>query len=302
MEIFSLGFIFGAILGSFTKALADRSLTKVSFFGRSYCNHCQKQLVWYDLFPIISYLLIKGKCRYCKKAIPLEYLLVEVLMGVLIAWLFLQIIPTTFLTLSPISQSLKIIEVIFKSFVLLVLVSVFLTDIKKGLIPDRITYPAVMITFIYLVALTIYKSVILYFYLKNNTFGKFLLPPHSDYFFRHVLYSADPLISGVLSALGLGLFFGLIIILTKGRGMGGGDLKLAIFMGLTLGFPSSLVAIILAFLSGSIVGLVLLVIKIKRFGQTIPFGPFLALGSIMALFWGQQIYDWYLNFSKGSIF
>lgn len=302
MEIFSLGFIFGAILGSFTKALADRSLTKVSFLGRSYCLDCKKQLRWYDLFPILSYLSLKGRCRYCKKKLPLEYLLVEVLMGVLIGCLFLIVIPNNFLTLSPTLKVLKIAEVAFKSFILLILVSLFLTDIKKGLIPDRITYPAALIAFLYLIVLTVYKSVVLYFYLLNNAFGKFLLPPHTDYFFRHVLYSADPLISGILSALGLALFFGLIIILTKGRGMGGGDLKLAIFMGLVLGFPNSLVAVILAFLSGSIVGLALLIIKVKRFGQTIPFGPFLALGSIMALFWGQQIYDWYLNFSKGSIF
>lgn len=86
-----------------------------------------------------------------------------------------------------------------------------------------------------------------------------------------------------------------LILVTGGKGMGGGDVKLGAFLGLMLGFPNALVALMLAFLSGAIISLVLIVLGRKHFGQVIPFGPFLVLGSLIALFWGNQIIDWYLH-------
>ncbi len=91
-----------------------------------------------------------------------------------------------------------------------------------------------------------------------------------------------------------GFFWGLIII-TRGKGMGGGDVKLGAFMGLMLGFPQSLIALILSFLTGAIFSMILIIFGKKHFGQTIPFGPFLVIGSLVALFWGNQIIDWYLH-------
>lgn len=87
-----------------------------------------------------------------------------------------------------------------------------------------------------------------------------------------------------------------LIAVTKGKGMGGGDVKLGVLMGLGLGFPQSILAVILAFLSGAIVSLILISGGKKHFGQTIPFGPFLVLGSLITLFWGNRILDWYLHF------
>jgi prepilin signal peptidase PulO-like enzyme (type II secretory pathway) len=85
----------------------------------------------------------------------------------------------------------------------------------------------------------------------------------------------QPFISGVISAFALMLFFASLIIVTRGRGMGGGDLKLSIFLGLVFGFPKSLLAVMLGFLTGSVVGIALLILRRKHFGQTIPFGPLL---------------------------
>jgi leader peptidase (prepilin peptidase)/N-methyltransferase len=78
--------------------------------------------------------------------------------------------------------------------------------------------------------------------------------------------------------------------------MGGGDMKLGVFIGLVLGFPASLVGIMLAFLLGSVFGIGLLISRVKKFGQTIPFGPFLSLASIAALLWGEEIVNWYFHF------
>jgi leader peptidase (prepilin peptidase)/N-methyltransferase len=99
------------------------------------------------------------------------------------------------------------------------------------------------------------------------------------------------------SGIGIGLFFLILILATKGRGMGGGDMKLGVFIGLVLSFPHSLAALMLAFLFGSVLGVGLIISRLKKFGETIPFGPFLSLASIIILIWGDQIINWYLNFN-----
>src|SRR5437868_1567893 len=83
-----LGFIFGACLGSFANVLADRSLEGISFKGRSQCPYCKKTLAWFDLVPVISYLTLGGKCRYCHKKISNQYLWAEVITGILGALIF----------------------------------------------------------------------------------------------------------------------------------------------------------------------------------------------------------------------
>src|SRR5690348_9428637 len=88
-----LGFMFGASLGSFLKVLADRSLKKSSIGGRSECPACHHKLAWYDLFPVISFLMLQGKCRYCHKKIGSEYVIVEILSGAVLAYLFYQYAP-----------------------------------------------------------------------------------------------------------------------------------------------------------------------------------------------------------------
>lgn len=291
----ALGFIFGTVLGSFVDCIANRALTKKSFWGHSFCDTCKKTLPWYDLLPIFSYLANKGKCRFCKSKIPPETLIVEILMGVLLALLFSQSMPFAQLSLSNPLSVLQISDILFKAFAVSVLVAVFITDIKKGLIPDRITYPSTAIAFVYLVVSSIYIVFIEYWSLSQSPLGKYLLPPGSDYFYRHAILAITPLWSGFLASLLVGGFFLLLIIITKGRGMGGGDFKLGIFLGLVFGIEKSLLVLMLSFLSGSVFGIALLLLGKKKFGQTIPFGPFLSLGALATLFWGGQIIKWYLN-------
>src|SRR5690242_4681153 len=88
MLFLSLGFVIGLVLGSLVDCIASRAVHKESFWGRSYCERCRHKLSWYDLFPIFSYLFLQGRCRYCHKKIGLEYLLIEILMGLTIALLF----------------------------------------------------------------------------------------------------------------------------------------------------------------------------------------------------------------------
>lgn len=285
----SAGFVIGALLGSFIKVLADRSLSKKSFWGRSYCPICHKHLRFYDLFPILSYLSTGGKCRYCHKKIGWEYPLVEIVMGVLIGFLFWSFGFT--------QDKLLIFlpDLILKTFFITILAVLFLTDLKKMFIPDRIILPSILIGFILSLGFTIYKVGYLYFFLSKSPIGILLLPPHSDYFLRHAFYAAEPLLTGILMAILIGGFFWALIMITRGKGMGGGDVKLGAFIGLMLGFPQALIALTLSFLTGAIFSIILIIFGKKHFGQAIPFGPFLVLGSLMTLFWGDRILNWYLS-------
>lgn len=307
-----IGFILGTVLGSFVLALANRSLTKRSFWGRSYCEKCKKSLLWYDLFPILSYIILRGRCRWCKKKISLEYLVVEVVMGILIGFLFWQSTKNLQFSTFPIWErqasliynfqsifnfkfSIFILDLLFKIFFITILASLFITDLKKMLIPDRISIPAIWVSLIYLVSITIFKIGYLYYYLSQDRIGKYLLPPHSDYFQRHALTTVQPLLGSIIMGLAIAGFFTLLIIITRGKGMGGGDVKLGGLIGLGLGFPLALVALMISFISGAITSLILVIFGRKNFGQSVPFGPFLVLGSLVALFWGNQIIDWYLK-------
>lgn len=293
------GFVLGSCLGSFVLALAERSLTKQSFWGRSYCPHCKKNLPWFDLIPVFSYINLKGHCRYCRKKISIEYLQVEVITGIIIAFLFWQSFQNfQFLIFNSnfkFQISNLLLDLLYKIFFITILAALFITDLRKMLIPDRIIIPSILIGFILSLGITIYKIGYLYYSLSLSTVGKYLLPPHSSYFFRHVLYTAEPSLLGILMALLIGGFFMMLIIVTKGKGMGGGDVKLGVFMGLMLSFPHSLLATILSFVLGAVFSIYLIVTRKKHFGQTIAFGPFLVLGSLVSLFWGNQIIDWYLK-------
>lgn len=301
-----IGFVLGLMLGSLILCLATRSLTRESFFTRSYCPKCKHILGWYDLFPVLSYLFLKGKCRYCHTKIPQEYVYVELLMGLLTAFIFWQ---SSNLILSSLNSetfssfqnfifsSFLIVawQLLFKLFIVSILIIILITDLKTGLIPDRITYPAVVIAFLMLLIQVSFQSYALYYNLSSNPIGRYLLSPETDYFYRNVLTLAEPLTFGLLASLILTIFFGTIILVTKGRGMGGGDLKLGVFLGLVFGLPYSFLVLMLSFILGSIVGVGLLIFGKKRFGQTIPFGPFLTAAGLITLFWGQQIINWYLS-------
>lgn len=297
MLTFIVGFIFGTLIGSLVLCLAERSTSNQTFGGRSYCDKCRKTLSPIDLIPIISFFWLKGQCRNCHAKLSFWYPISEIIFGLFVGLIFLNSLPSGIILNNWLESFFVYSNIIFQVFILAVLITVFITDIKTGLIPDRITYPAVIITLLYLILIAGVKIYLLFWGLRNSDIGKFLLPPYSDYFYRHVQILIEPLTFGVVAALILGFFFGTLILVTKGRGMGGGDLKLSVFIGLILGLPLSLLGIMLAFLSGSIVGIGLICFGKKKFGQTIPFGPFMSLGALIAFFWGNQILSWYLALS-----
>jgi len=145
--------------------------------------------------------------------------------------------------------------VFYYLFLISCLIVVFVSDVRFQIIPNEAVYPAILVSFLYGFDRTPY-----------------FLP----------------------AAFGSGLFFLLLHFLTRRRGMGMGDVKLSFLMGLILGYPQVLVAFYLAFLTGAATGVILILTGRKRFGQHIPFGPFLATGAVTALFWGEEVYKWFL--------
>jgi len=239
-------FIFGLIVGSFLNCVIYRlEIGKSALKGRSFCPHCQHQLKWQDLIPIFSFLILRGKCRYCKKPIFWQYPLVELITGILFLLFFIF--------------HFSFFIFIISSF----LIIIFVYDLKHYIIPDKIIYPAIVIAFLY------------------------QLFNHWSLIINHLNF--------IYSALGASFFFLLIVLASRGKGMGIGDIKLGFLMGLILGWPNILVALFLAFLIGAIIGIGLMISRKKTLKSEVPFGPFLVTGTFLALFWGQNIINWYLN-------
>ena len=253
-------FIFGLVIGSFLNcviyrlALPNFSLKNLGGLkNRSYCPHCKHSLNWKDLIPIFSFLILRGKCRYCKKKISWQYSLVELATGllfVLILWHSIY------------DLRFMIYELIISSF----LIIIFVYDLKHFIIPDRIIYPAIFIVLGFRA-----WDLIGHWALGFGIFNPFI------------------------SAFAASAFFLLIVLVSRGKWMGVGDIKLAFFMGLFLGFPNILVALFFAFLIGGIIGVGLILAKIKTLKSEVPFGPFLVTATFIALFWGEKIIFWYLT-------
>lgn len=244
MVIF-LSFVIGIFLGSFLNVLIDRLSTDRPFVkGRSYCENCKRTLKPIDLIPLVSYIMLRGKCRFCHKKIPFRLFFVELTIGITFG-ILAQLFFTQIFTL----PALLCIAVILFCFI-----GIFFADVIYGIIPDLLVVVSAIASLLY------------------------------------VFISGLTMQNHLLSGLGSFVFFFLLFLLTRGRGMGFGDVKLSFVLGLLLGFPGIIVSLYLAFLTGAGVSIILVICrKLKFFGSTIPFGPFLVISSIIALFWGDII-------------
>jgi len=260
-------FCLGTIFGSFLNCVIYRLHSEESFLkGRSFCPNCQHILSWQDLIPVFSFLALKGKCRYCHKPISLQYPLVELATGLLFVFTTYNLQLTTY--------NLKILlNLGYQLLVVSCLVIVFVYDLKHYIIPDKVIYPAIALAFLYQL------------YQITQVRPMYILP-------MYILTGVRP----VYAALGAAAFFLILVVISHEKWLGWGDVKLAFLMGLFLGWPKILLALFLAFFIGAIIGIELIILGKKTLKSEIPFGPFLVSGTFLALFFGQKILDWYLNF------
>ncbi len=241
-----LSFIFGTIIGSFCNVVVYRLHAGDSpARGRSYCPHCKHTLSSADLVPVLSFIALRGKCRYCRKPISWQYPLVETAMG-LIALLVVRQFGLSIVSF---------VGIVLGAFLFIM----FVYDQKYQLILDRISVPAMAVA-------------LLFSLLLHRSFLSILL-------------------GGILGA---GLFFAQYV-LSKGRWIGGGDIRLGGVLGLALGWPLTAVALVIAYLSGAAAALVLILSRKSSMSSMIPFGTFLSLATFITVLWGNGILQWYLH-------
>ncbi len=256
-------FLLGLCVGSFLNVLIDRLPTGENpFKGRSRCDHCKKKLRPLDLVPVFSFIFLRGRCRYCHKKLSIQYPLVELASGLMFVLLFLYCVQNYSLLTGEIINVAKFISLLV---VLCSFLVIFIADLKYQIIPDE------------MLVSTVFGSV---FYIL-------LQSPTTE--------SINFLLQYFLGIAIAGGFFYAIYLLTKGRGIGFGDVKLAPVLGLFLGFPLIIVGLYAAFLTGAVVSTILIIGKFKRWGQKIAFGPFLIFGAVVSFFWGNEILGWYIS-------
>jgi leader peptidase (prepilin peptidase)/N-methyltransferase len=247
--------LFGALIGSFLNVCIYRLPRRESIaWPGSHCPSCSHQIAWYDNIPIVSYVILLGRCRNCAVRIPLRYPIVEALntlgfVGLL--WFF-----------GP-SWSTAVYGLLYSA--LLVVAG---TDLSHKIIPNVVTFPGIVVGLVS--AATI-------------------LP----------LGLVDGLI-GLLVGGGILWFLAWISPYLFGKeGMGGGDIKLLAMIGAFLGWKPALMTIMMGSLLGSLVGVSLIAARVIKREDYIPFGPFLVVGAVATLFFGQSILDWYLGLLAG---
>ena len=247
-------FLFGLFVGSFLNVIIDRLPKEEQFMrGRSRCDTCRKPLRWYDMFPVISWVLLSGRCRYCRSPISIRNPIVELLTGALFVGSYVlversvgQFFPRSGITLSVTIFNFQFSIIILYWIVASSLIAIFFIDLKHKIIPDELVITALL-------------GAIGVLFLNPNRY------PVSNY---------------VLSALGASSFFILLILITRGRGMGWGDVKFGGVMGVLLGFPGIVVALYIAFLTGAMVSVMLILFRRLTLKKTIAFGPFLVAGTV----------------------
>lgn len=260
----SLVFLFAyflSVLTSFFNVIIVRTAREESFArGRSKCDYCHKKIAWYDNIPILSFILLKGKCRHCQQKIAKSYFLTE-----LVAFFF-GIVFCLAYAVSPFLQSLALWQPVLYFLIAFLLFFTLLSDLKYLLVPD------------FFVLLLLVLTVIL-----QLLSGKSWLEPLFAVFFSTLFFLS-------LSFVAKKIF--------KKEALGLGDVKLMIPLSLLLSWPKTALSIFLAFIIGGIFAMLVLLTGKKKFGQVLPFAPFLILAAVLSFSFGEAIWQWYFAFLK----
>lgn len=258
-------FVYGTILGSFFNVLIYRLPEGRSIISPgSQCPNCKRPVAALENIPILSWIFLRGKCAGCGLKISIQYPIIELLTGLfsLLIW---------YILLNPFIVSDKGVYLyITESFMLLtllILIPISIIDIRHYIIPDSITIGGLVISLL-ISFIPMYLS---------------------------------PLESFIGMLVGGGILYGIGIIgelFLKKESMGGGDIKLMAFIGALWGWKVATTAIVLGAFCGAFIGLILILFKRSNKENMLPFGPFLAIGVILAAFWGDQIIYFYLNFPQ----
>lgn len=281
-------FAFGCVFGSFLNLVADRIINGESIlFGRSRCDFCKKNLGPFSLIPLFSFIFQKGKSACCGEKLSMSYPISEFLTGV--GFLFSAHYSNIYREVTASS----VIALIYLLTIISLYIILLFTDAKYHILPDKIVYTAIFASLFFVILLSILDLKVFHDRLLEDDFGKYLL--QAGFWHTRVIAVLKQLLILISSAFFISLFFISLILITKGRGMGGGDVKLGFLIGIFNGFPQNILAVFLGFLFGALYSLVLILLKKKNMKDVIAFGPFLILGSLVAFIWGSNILKWYFG-------
>lgn len=270
-------FLFGLAVGSFLNALIWRLHTGESILrGHSYCPSCKHVLGAINLIPIVSFIIQKGKCRYCGKKISWQYPIVEFITAILFVVAYIIIFNFSarggsalggqFSNFNKFSIfNFQILNLLRWWFFIAAMIVIFVYDLKYSLILNKVIYPVAAVAF--------FTSPLIY---------------------SEIAWWRSMATAVIAAVIGSG-FFLLQYLLSKGKWIGGGDIKMGFLMGLILGIKGLLVALFFSYVLGALVGVGLVAAGKKTMKSQIPFGTFLAVGTIIAMFWGEEIVKWYLR-------
>ncbi len=284
--------VLGAAVGSFVNATVYRLRHHLPLaWDRSVCDHCHHPLAISDLLPTISYLTLRGKCRYCGKKLSLEHPVVEIVTAILFAATYSQYFPTgvTVLSLPTVVSFLSQL-----TFIALLLI-LFLYDLKYMELPNRIMAVGlglVLALDILKVGLAIGEFITV---TNRLPFGRTLLQDR-NFVLGHAFDIGSPYLYGVLAGLVLAVIFFGIVVWSRERAMGGGDIKLALLLGLILPWPYLVPALYIGFILGAVTGVGLVIAARKKVHTLIPLAPFLVIGTLSAMFFGSDLFRLLISF------
>lgn len=242
--IYIMIFLYGIVIGSFLNVCVLRIPAGESIVtGRSHCDNCNNQIKWYDLIPILSYLILRGKCRYCKTEISIQYPMIEALNGFMYVLVFYCL-------------GINFVSAIY-CLAISALIVLSVIDLRTNTIPFGINI------FIFVMGL-----------------ARLAIDYRHYYIYLIGFFSVST-------------FLYLIFLITKGKGIGGGDIYLMAAAGLLLGWK----LILLAFFLGCVLGSIIHPIRMKvgKQSRVLAFGPYLSAGIIMAALIGNEMINWYLK-------
>ncbi len=257
-----LATILGVLVGSFINVVVFRTKSNEPFWkGRSKCRTCEVPISPVDLVPVFSYFALKGRCRSCSATIEWQYPAIELITGVLFGVLFAR--AALGIGVPPwIDDSEWLILFIRDAVIAVFLLIIFVYDFRFSYILDRFSMPAAIIALVF------------------------------------NLYLGASIVDLLLGGLFIGGFFAFQFLVSGGKWVGGGDIRMGLLMGFLLGVANGVLALFLSYISGAIFGIILILSKKRKLDSQVPFGTFMAAAMIICMIFGSYILEWYLGFFR----
>jgi len=296
-----LAFVIGTVIGSLSNVVIYRMVYYRSIWSPpSHCTSCGTEIPWYLNIPLLSWLALKGRCRFCGARFSSRYFWVELLSGLLytlvVLWIYTLPPPQGFglsmmnvltydlgenpplgFSPDPMTMILMFKAFVFVSFLLILT----MIDLDHKLLPDRFTYPGMIL------------GLVLCFAAPLNR------PEIANLGMSGVLDAFLQSLFGFLIGGGVLYIIAILAMILAPVPMGAGDIKLVAMMGAFVGIFAIGPTMFLGFVIGGIISIILLAFRKAGMKSLIPFGPFLAMGGLIGFFWGHQIWFWYVNYIKG---